>query len=1544
MDIIIHNSVIQKSIQDQINQYIKKQSLFEIKFHKVKFNLLSLRIDVYNLEIRNFDNKNLSKKNNLDNSSAGLFKLKQADESLLLASIDHMSMYLSLSSLYKGKIKFSSIVVNKSNIDIKKLANLAKKFIKNSQSSKTKFNTPNAINNIAYSVPYARSFLDKIQLTFQPAKSDFYILDLKNLVDKVIVKNARLEGSKINLTELFQNGNRKNFNKNNKNKNNKSNQKKSIKSDENIFFSSQLLDLTVDMEKSSKLTGRLNISGVGLQKAANSLIKSAALTINFDYLDNLLTIKKVSLDSEKLNLNLNAKIVLNKNSFVSENITFISDVKIDLAILGNFNGFQGSKGLLNTSLKGWINPTRNVWEIVGSANYLNIKLEQYNLYNGKFNFSIHPKQLEINNWQIENNSELLANIAGSIMLNSDLDFLFNFKPINLNISKIYHAINLKNPVVDAELSQDPFTIYGKINPFILYIKTINTFDNFRIKNFYESHKNNNTNINFKLNCRFSILWIVNLHAFDFNKTTGKCNPNVLKSNFKHLNNSNRGNSNENFDNKNNSKNTKDSEFIDLITFDGRIDFSQGLDLAITVATDDISAYQNFTFLAMKGQSSYHRVTVKGGFYDVKTTVSSKAKNFFIANSQLGDLDGSIVFDHKKNKLLFKKIIFKSSESSDNYANQKHKKDNLDNKKISGFVLSKGSYDFDKYIFKSKINAFNAELKVISTLLNNFKVVEDKFSGFIKNLDLTLNLDFSNYVNLDLSGLFHITDFSYNDYNVKSINSNVFLDKNNFILKNTTFNLLDNFYLNLALQLSRSNKKTHKKTKIKSKKYFLSPVFAKDSIINLKIDADHANLDAINLANFKKAIVFDKFNNFDKANKAKINTNNLNSNKNISLRTKMSADIKGSLKNLYGNILIPHINFYYQDKIFLSTKSQVYFNGDNLNFLILSSDKTMGVKFNYSLIDKNYNLQANIKRLNILSYLNLFNKFDLLNNTQLISPSNYLFFSAELNLTGNLKNKSSTKGNLHISSLDGNLIKTSNDTSGKFFNFGLDNKVNVQLTTDNFKLNEPLVLKSHAFRVNIMQSKKNSWHDFGFKIFGSLSQSQIADSLNFVNRAEGVAVINGFLNYNKKSKLDYNLNIKLLPEQYGYLTLDNYNPSFNSLSYDIDFSNEGLIINSLKASQGSGLISISGRVLAMNKIKDLKSNKTTQPVNIKLLADQANFSVESKTLGVVTGTYSADLELSGTSFPFDLDGNVVIHNFMSNKPIKIYDGFVKNAANNSLQNVSSQVSDRSNKYVNLNIDIESNDSIFINNYPVELNIGGRIKITGNFSEPELGGFFRVAKGKVFYKREYKITEGGLYFSGSQAINPIVEITGKSNISGYEVTFRVSGALSDPVIEFFVNPTVSNNGVVLSQTDILFLITNGRLPERDVSWQTQQDVLISEALNVTVFNLLNERLTNLVKASNQNIIKNLTIQSYSSEKIQGTKLKAVAPIYVGPEDLNVVLEGRAQSVGFRAEYELDPNILTSLNYMQSLQEENENNDPLIDSRIESSIDLRFRFSFP
>jgi translocation and assembly module TamB len=89
---------------------------------------------------------------------------------------------------------------------------------------------------------------------------------------------------------------------------------------------------------------------------------------------------------------------------------------------------------------------------------------------------------------------------------------------------------------------------------------------------------------------------------------------------------------------------------------------------------------------------------------------------------------------------------------------------------------------------------------------------------------------------------------------------------------------------------------------------------------------------------------------------------------------------------------------------------------------------------------------------------------------------------------------------------------------------------------------------------------------------------------------------------------------------------------------------------------------------------------------------------------------------------------------------------------------------------------------------------------------LNGAINTVRGyATYYGKKFELEEGHVIFTGSEDINPHLDITVTHAVAGYVISIHVGGTIREPAISFSSTPE-------LSETDIISLLVIGKTSDR------------------------------------------------------------------------------------------------------------------------------------
>ena len=494
-------------------------------------------------------------------------------------------------------------------------------------------------------------------------------------------------------------------------------------------------------------------------------------------------------------------------------------------------------------------------------------------------------------------------------------------------------------------------------------------------------------------------------------------------------------------------------------------------------------------------------------------------------------------------------------------------------------------------------------------------------------------------------------------------------------------------------------------------------------------------------------------------------------------TNISAEIKGS----YGeniNLLVNGQLNYEKLKLFpiffnLSLdKENLRIEMENKNYLKM---KCLGFLGN----DLNFSMRSNLELLNL----------SFIPGLDLENP-----IKGEANLSGNLKDKNSLKGDLKIEPF--NLIYKENK-------FQIPKGITAEIKKGSITTEEIPIFHELAYLE--LNGKCDFFEKFKLNLkgnadFGDEIVSYLFPQLTF----DGMASLNFSLEKTKDLKIDGSLNISGYKLSYQPLNLILLNPKGK-----IKIEENKIKIENIEGNSGDGIFSVSGESILG---KNLKLER------IILNGKNKNFKVS-----YIQG------------FTIYLDGTAIF--FWTEKSKQITGNFILTEGNftkefnllSELQKIISREKTTSQfknfPSINLNLNIDVPNSLKVKNQLLNLICSGKIQILGDISNPIiLGKLETLPKSEIYFNGVlYKIEYAKVLMSNPTSFDPIIEMEATSNIRSYLIHLKVKGTLSHLTPQFSSEP-------YLPEADIISLLATGKVASQESgTWLSGASLLISQQIS-------------------------------------------------------------------------------------------------------------------
>ena len=310
---------------------------------------------------------------------------------------------------------------------------------------------------------------------------------------------------------------------------------------------------------------------------------------------------------------------------------------------------------------------------------------------------------------------------------------------------------------------------------------------------------------------------------------------------------------------------------------------------------------------------------------------------------------------------------------------------------------------------------------------------------------------------------------------------------------------------------------------------------------------------------------------------------------------------------------------------------------------------------------------------------------------------------------------------------------------------------------------------------------------------------------------------------QQSDGELNLDLRLSgttrqPEMHGQLDLTDgllqlaaTGEPYKDIRMQVNFAGERINLETLKVGSTTGTLNLEGWLeLAGTALKEL---------NIDMTAD--NFTaINTQDIEAIL---TADLSAAGSLEALSVNGEVTIprarvriEGLLGGGPAAVTPeqltvegvfGTGTTAANGAN---GSQPAERQTElsFLQADVTIEMPRNIWVQAQGTAIELSGDLHVTKDLQRPLIiAGDIQTVRGFASYLgKKFTVEEGRITFTGTEEINPVLDITATHQVSGYTVTIHVQGTPKQPEIGLSSAPEN------LEQADIISLLVFGRTTDR------------------------------------------------------------------------------------------------------------------------------------
>ncbi len=270
--------------------------------------------------------------------------------------------------------------------------------------------------------------------------------------------------------------------------------------------------------------------------------------------------------------------------------------------------------------------------------------------------------------------------------------------------------------------------------------------------------------------------------------------------------------------------------------------------------------------------------------------------------------------------------------------------------------------------------------------------------------------------------------------------------------------------------------------------------------------------------------------------------------------------------------------------------------------------------------------------------------------------------------------------------------------------------------------------------------------------------------------------------------------------------------------DVTFSQARIILQNLKASVASGIMTGDGSV----QIEGL----TDYPTEIKLHGEGLKLLFPDK----VKSQGFADLVFSGRWFPFLLSGTYHVQNAFVDMELGEGDG-TKSKKLKTISYLPKFLQQSQTEPIALDIMVILDEKAVVKNSLFDGAVMGQLQVKGTPSQIVLLGKLTTEKGsKILFKdKPFDLSTGILRFDDPQEINPDLYLSGQARVEQYDVNVVIQGPALSPSIILSSTPPLSNQDII----SLLALgVTSNQNAQNNVGTSNQGAQAGAEALGLGI----------------------------------------------------------------------------------------------------------------
>ena len=433
---------------------------------------------------------------------------------------------------------------------------------------------------------------------------------------------------------------------------------------------------------------------------------------------------------------------------------------------------------------------------------------------------------------------------------------------------------------------------------------------------------------------------------------------------------------------------------------------------------------------------------------------------------------------------------------------------------------------------------------------------------------------------------------------------------------------------------------------------------------------------------------------------------------------------------------------------------------------------------------------------------------------------------------------------------------------------------------------------------------------------------LGDVFRSVKNSEGNIVVNAGLS-GKLDDMALNGTIDL---QQGKVLIAKMYPSFSQMQLKASFNRNNITIKRFSARKGPGEIYLTGGIELKNLFPyyyhfDILANRTLNRITIPVLNS-------------VDVMASGKLKVVGEKLPFLMTGDITLDKVLNSDELK-WRSLVLDSLKRSVVR-----SAKTKEFLKLNVDVKANRSVRISNSLYQGVASCDLKISGDISDLKIKGQVFFPAGTLLLRsHKFRVLSGTMQME-EDVLQSDIYFQAVAKIDKYNVYVQITGKPQKLNIEFDAEPKTAPDGHVITDNDIITLISSGKLPERNIT----EGLSIEKASQVEAFNMVagvfQNEITDKITALSYGLVDKIEVIFHYSSFTKGVVPRGVIRKQILDNlEINLTsdLSPSANAWESNLEYRFNPNI--------SVQGE-VNNTPLLEQGndvVEVGGDIKFKFDF-